>query len=200
MFEVRRCFSAKLANYHVLIDDHCTGRISAEHDAVGDLLNLCIKIASIRRRSEPHWLQCFYLREASVRTEFDLSTAWHELLSINFCTLVYQLEQIVEYTDSFRRAEQQIAAGIEGVMENRHSPPLQLRPEVDQDITTTDQIESRKRGISSDILPCKCADVAHEAIDLIRAVELLEETLQPFGRNIFLNCARINTQPRPLDG
>src|SRR5262245_21361067 len=46
--QIGSCPAAKVAHYHIFIDDHSARRVGAEHDPIGHVLNLRIEIASIR--------------------------------------------------------------------------------------------------------------------------------------------------------
>src|SRR5262249_46665716 len=199
VFQIESCLAAKVANHHVLIDYHGAWSVGAKHDPIRDLLNLRVEVPSLRWRREVDRLQRFDLGKAGVRTEFHLRSTGHDFFCVNLCALVHQLEEIAEHADRFRRTEQQITAGIERVMKDRHRAFLQLRPQIDQNVPATDEIQSREWWIGSDILPSKGAYVAHRAVDLISAVEFFEETLQTLRRNILFDCAGINAQARTFD-
>ena len=64
-------------------------------------------------------------------------------------------------------------------MKEREGAFLQLYSEINKNISATNQVETRKRRIRSDVLPGKCAKIAHTAVDLVCAIQLFKKTLQP---------------------
>src|SRR5262245_58408583 len=98
---------------------------------------------------------------------------------MNFVAPVHQLKHVAEDPDTFRRPEHQVTMGVQRIVKNWKRTLLQLRAEINEDIAATDQVESRKRWVGRDVLPCESAEIAYGAVDLIGAIEFFEVTLQP---------------------
>ena len=62
------------------------------------------------------------------------------------------LKQIAMMADIFTAAKQQKPTGFQSKVEHPYKPFLQLRLEVDQQVTATNQVEFGKRRISNQIL------------------------------------------------
>ena len=83
-------------------------------------------------------------------------------------------------------------------MEGRQDPPLQRRGHVDQDVAAADQIHVRERRIGGEVLAREDADVADRLVDPVEVVFLLEEAVQPFGRELGLDALGIEPGAGPL--
>src|SRR5256885_1891986 len=84
-------------------------------------------------------------------------------------------------------------------MKLRDAALVQFRAQINEHIAATDQVEPGKWRIGRNVLPRESADVAHIAMDLITAVAFDEKTFQSRGRDVFLDRARINSEPRMFD-
>src|SRR5262249_38309989 len=126
-FQIQPSSSAKLAYVQVFIDYHAAGRVSSKQDSVHDLLHLRIEIAAFYRWSKLRWLECFGLGEGAMREmHLELRSPEENFLRVNFSVLVHQLEHIAENTHCFRRAQDEITAGVERVVKDRQCAFLQL--------------------------------------------------------------------------
>ena len=79
--------------------------------------------------------------------------------------------------------EEEKAAGLQRILENRQYSLLQRRAHVDQHVPATDEIQLGKRRIAGQIVPREDAQIAHELLDLIAMVGLDEKRLQPRRRH-----------------
>ncbi len=61
-----------------------------------------------------------------------------------FCMAIDHGKQLLEITNALRRSQKQIAMGIQGKVEQGDQFLLQFTPQVDQQISTTDQIQLRE--------------------------------------------------------
>src|SRR5205807_7201381 len=84
-------------------------------------------------------------------------------------------------------------------MKLRDAALVQFRTQINEDVAAADQVEPGKWRIGCDVLSCEGADVSHIAMDLVSAVALDEKSFQSRGRNVFLDRAGINSQPRMFD-
>ncbi|TLD46014.1 MAG: hypothetical protein FAZ92_01705 [Accumulibacter sp.] len=64
----------------------------------------------------------------------------HAMPAVQAAILVHHTEQRFLLEDTLRFAEEEIAAGVESVMEHAEQPCLQFTLEVDEDVATTDQV------------------------------------------------------------
>src|SRR5260370_23712403 len=97
-------------------------------------------------------------------------------------------------------------------MKDGHDPFLQNRPEVDQHVTATDDVDPRKRRILEKIVPSKNTDIADRFVNSIAAFHFDEKASQPIRRNIrpntlrvdprtgFLNTSLVEVRAKKLDG
>ena len=70
-------------------------------------------------------------------------------------------EQVAVLADALRRAEEQIAARAQRVVEGRDDLVLDVRPEIDQQVAAGDQVHPRERRIADDAVRREDAEVAH---------------------------------------
>src|SRR5215468_9273836 len=142
MLQIRRSFPPKLSHDHVVVDDDTGRRVRSEHDPVGDLLDLRIEIATPRCGRHARRLQSLHLPESPVRyVQIEFRTAGEYFLRINFRAPINEFKHIAEHPDRFRRSEHQVATWIQRVVKEGKSAFLQLCPEIDENIATTNQIE-----------------------------------------------------------
>ena len=81
-------------------------------------------------------------------------------------------------------------------MKNGEHPLLQGRPEVDEHVPATDQVEVAEGGIPGQVVPCEDAHVADRPADLITPLHPAEEPSQPLRRDVRGNLLRIGAGPR----
>src|SRR5205807_4500750 len=105
------------------------------------------------------------------------------LLHIKFHLLVQRREGGRKRSYAFRWSEQENACGLQRVMNHRQSSSLQHRLEVDQHVTTADQIEIAEGRIRGDVLRSEDAGLADGFVDLVPAVHFDEKAFQTFRRN-----------------
>ena len=74
------------------------------------------------------------------------------VLEIDPVSLIDRAEELRERPDGFRAPEQEVSTRVQRVVEGRDDAPLEGRRQVDQQIATADQIDSREGGIRGDIL------------------------------------------------
>src|SRR5690606_13802768 len=66
-----------------------------------------------------------------------------------------RLEQVREGSDRLRRPKEQDSVGFESIMKNRQELLLQLGVQIDQQVATSEQVQSRKRRILDHVLRSK---------------------------------------------
>ena len=125
---------------------------------------------------------------------------WHRVPHVDLVLPVDDREEAREPPDALRRAELQEAAGLQGVVEDRHDALLQRRTEIDEHVAATDEVDLRERWVSREILRREDADVTDRPADLIASVRLEEEPLQPIARDLVLDTGGKRPGPRPSDG
>src|SRR4029079_2956902 len=94
--------------------------------------------------------------------------AW--LLCVDLGFAAHDLEEIGEPMDGFRVSEHEEARRLERVVEDRNDLLLHERPEVDEDVAATDEIQLREGRILREVLAREDADVSYGLRDLIAAV------------------------------
>ncbi len=85
-------------------------------------------------------------------------------------------------------------------MEDRYHPALERMAQVDHDVTTTQQVDSRKRRVTEYILRREDAEISDCFAYLVSAVNPMEEPAKPHWRNVCLYRFLVETRPRPLHG
>src|SRR4029079_4855242 len=89
---------------------------------------------------------------------------------------------------------------LERVVEDRNDLLLHERPEVDEDVAATDEIQLREGRILRDVTARGDTAVPYRLRDLIAAVRLDEESAQPVGRYVGRDAIAIDPGTRRLDG
>ncbi len=100
----------------------------------------------------------------------------------------------------FGRPQHQVARGLQRVMEDRHQPLLLRGIEIDQHVAAGDEIEAGEGGIAGQVVPREHTHVAQRLGDLVPGLGLLEEALEPFGRDVGRDGRGVGARPRVLDG
>src|SRR5437762_13055960 len=77
-------------------------------------------------------------------------------------------------------------------MKDRHDLFLQDRPEVDQHVTATNDVEPRKRRILKKVLSSEHTHVTDHFVNSIATFHFDKKTSQPFRRDIGLNTLRVD--------
>src|SRR5205814_10478833 len=113
------------------------------------------------------------------------------LLCKELVFLIHQSEHVRIGADGFRISQQQIAGGIQCVMKHRKHPLLERGSQINQYVSATDQIQLRERRIAGHVLLGEDAEIADVLADLISAVGLDEETLEPPGGYVGRDVWRI---------
>src|SRR6266542_7085267 len=102
--------------------------------------------------------------------------------------------------DRFGRSQHEDAAGVEGEMEKGQQSFLQFSGEINEQVTAAEQVEFGEGWIHDEILRREDYHLANFLADAIAPVLLRKEPLQPFGRNIRFDAARIQPLPGDFDG
>ena len=90
----------------------------------------------------------------------------------------------LEAAGALRRAQDQKAAGIQGIVHQRQELLLRLDIDVDQEIAAAEDVHLRKRRIDQDVLRRKDHQVADLFLDPVALVFLDEESLKPLRGNV----------------
>src|SRR5258708_19571758 len=77
-------------------------------------------------------------------------------------------------------------------MKDGHDPFLQNRPEVDQHVTATDDIDPRKGRILKQVLSSENADIADGFVNSKATFHFDKKASQPFRRDIGRNTVRVD--------
>ncbi len=77
-------------------------------------------------------------------------------------------------------------------MKDGHDPFLQYRPEVDQHVTATDDIDPRKGRILKQVLSSENTHITDGFVNSIATFHLEEKASQPFRRDIGRNTVRVD--------
>src|SRR5713226_7330934 len=97
-------------------------------------------------------------------------------------------------------------------MKDRHDSFLQNRPEVDQHVAATDNVDPRKRWILKEILSSENTHITDRFVSSIATFHFDEKASQPFRRDIgrdtvrvdpcagFLNASLAEVRAKKLDG
>ncbi len=97
--------------------------------------------------------------------------------------LVHGREAVPEAGDCLALTQEQVSLLIEAVMKHRNDPPLQLGVEINEDVSTADEVELGERRITGEVMLHEDAKVADPLGDLVTAFDAIEEAGQPFGRD-----------------
>jgi hypothetical protein len=109
-------------------------------------------------------------------------------------------EKIRKSTEGLRFSEQEEALGPEGIMKEWNDSFLQERPEVNQHVPATDEIQPGKGGIPGEILLGKNAELTNGFTDLVARIDLDKETPEPLGRHVNVDVLGIHASTGLLDG
>src|SRR5258708_32180011 len=82
--------------------------------------------------------------------------------------------------DVFRWPQHQKSHWLQGIMKNGHDPSLQNRPEVDQHVTATDDVDPRKRRVLKKGLSSENTDIADGFINSIATFHFDKKASQAF--------------------
>src|SRR5713226_7028221 len=77
-------------------------------------------------------------------------------------------------------------------MKDRHDSFLQNRPEVDQHVAATDDVDPRKRWILKEILSSEDTHITDRFVNSIATFHVDEKAAQPFRRDIGRNTLRVD--------
>ena len=177
----------------MLVDEHPGRGVTAQEQPIGFLLEVgrgrarsaCPRAGRARRPvvldREPHQ-----------------RPAGRDLLRIDLVRPIHRLEQPVLLPHRLGRPQDQESRYVERVMEGRQHPLLQRRGHVDQDIAATDEIHMRERRIGGQVLASEDAAIADRFVDAVELVFLLEEAVQPLGRELGLDARGIAPGAGPL--
>src|SRR5258707_2486056 len=112
--------------------------------------------------------------------------------AINLMLPIHQLKQIRSRAkDAFRCPQHQKSPWLQGIMKNGHDPSLHNRPEVDQHVTATDDVDPRKRRILKKVLSSENTDIADRFINSIATFHFNEKASQPLRRDIGRDTLRV---------
>ena len=98
--------------------------------------------------------------------------------------MVQRREQVAEAADALGRAQDQQAAGVQGVVHQRQELLLRLDIDVDQEVPATEDVQLGKRRIDEDVLRRKDHQVADLFLDPVALALTHEEPRQPLGRHV----------------
>src|SRR6266571_764948 len=107
--------------------------------------------------------------------EVEWSTRNHGFLGIDLEPFVSYTEDVVEFPDGFELSEDEEAGGFEGVMEYRKQFLLKRRPEVDQQVSTDDEVKLREWWVGRYVLLREDAQLPYCLVYLVGAVRLNKE-------------------------
>ena len=200
MLQVATGVAAKLVDAEVPVHYHPGGAVLGEQDAVGLFLDIQARLGlGARGRLPPDEFGLDARR--ALGGEFEIGGQSGGFAAVHLVFLVHQREKVRRSTDGLGGAEQEIATGVERVVENGHALSLQFRSEVDQHVAATDEVQAREGRVFTNVLSGKRAHVADHATDLVTAAtEAGEEPPQSLRRNVLGNAAGENAGPRLRDG
>ena len=91
---------------------------------------------------------------------------------------------MAEAADALGRAQDQEAAGVQGVVHQRQELLLRLDIDVDQEVPAAEDVQLRERRIDEDVLRRKDHQVADFFLDPVALALTHEEPRQPLGRHV----------------
>ena len=118
------------------------------------------------------------------RGHFDAGPSRHFHALEDLPLLVQWREQVAEAAGALRRAQDQQAAGVQGVVHQRQELLLRLDIHVDQEVAAAEDVHLRKRRIDKDVLRRKDHQVADLFLDPVALVFADEESLEPLRGNV----------------
>ena len=195
-FQVAARAPAELDHFHRLVDDDARRRVMREHDAVR--LPECVNGrqragGGLALRGPGGGMRRDRLRVVEHRTGDP------RLLRKELVVFVLGPEEVAERADRLRRAEQQEAVRIEGMVEDREDALLQPRLEIDEQVAAGEQVQVEEGRIGQDVVPGENAGLPSRLCDLVIAVPLHEEPPQALGRNVRRRVVGVNARARLLD-
>ena len=113
------------------------------------------------------------------------------LFGIKPVLLVEEVKHFGRTANRFRRAQQQTAGQLEGVMESGHDFFLEKGPQVNEHIPATDQVQVGERRIGDEVLTCENTHVPNKFADLVATFGFDEEAAEPFRGDIESNVLRV---------
>src|SRR6266436_1900341 len=113
--------------------------------------------------------------------------------AINLVLPIHQLKQTRRRAkDAFRSPQHQKSSWLQGIMKDGHDPFLQNRPEVDQHVTATNDVDPRKRRILKKVLSSENTHITDHFVNSIATFHFDKKTSQPFRRDIGRNTLRVD--------
>ena len=109
-------------------------------------------------------------------------------------------EDVIVINDRLRPAQEEIAAVVEGHVEDGKEIPLQDILEIDQEISAADQVQPAEGRILKDIVLGEDDHLADVVIDHIAVALFGKETAQPRDRDILQNAVAVDAARRHVDG
>ena len=91
---------------------------------------------------------------------------------------------MAEAADALGRAQDQQAAGVQGVVHQRQELLLRLGIDVDQEVPAAEDVQLRERRIDEDVLRRKDHQVADLLLDPVAVALAHEKPRQPLGRHV----------------
>ena len=91
---------------------------------------------------------------------------------------------MAEAADALGRAQDQQAAGVQGVVHQRQELLLRLDIDVDQEVPAAEDVQLRKRRIDEDVLRRKDHQVADLFLDPVALAFADEKSRQPLGGHV----------------
>ena len=196
--QIRAGVTAELQHLHLVADQHPRRRIFGLDDAIGLLEGIefgfdpaAELFVGRDRRSRRS------LRQGHVETR----PSRRFLSLVDLALLVQQVEMTGIVADSLRCSQHQQAVRLERVVEHEQDPALHDRPQVDQQVATTDQVQPGKGRILDQVVLGEDAQIAHRPADLIlSALHPHKKALEAVRRYVQRDVLRIPARARPLDG
>ena len=114
--------------------------------------------------------------------------------------LVHHRKQVIRSVCGFGRPEEQQPVRPQGEVEELQDLPLYRAFQIDQHVSTRDQVQVRERRIAQQTVRREQDALAHRLADGIVRAFPGEITLQESGRHIVGDGQRIRSRARPADG
>ena len=183
----------ELDDFQLLVDHDAGGYVAVYQQALYLLLHSEHRFGKIRRAR----LFGFPLRVIEPREVGDQPRR-RLLLLIDLVLFVDEREMIGKRTHAFRSTEHQITGRLEPVMHRGNDALLKNRPEINEQIAATDQIETREWRVLREILLGENAHFPDGLNDLITAIAAHKETFQPFRRHSGNRTFRVEATSSPV--
>ena len=195
-FEIGEGSASKLQDRHCFVDDHADRREPVDDDPVR--LALHVERAPERR--------LLFLRDPPARPldrdvgrEIERRAERRRLLPKQAILGVDGGEQVAVRADALGGPQKQEPVRIERVVQDRQHPLLERVVHVDQDVSATDEVETRERRIARQVVPRKHAQIADALADLVAAVDAHEEAAQSFRRDVDLDVVDVKAGASALE-